>query len=128
MPRGLLIPDVTLDRSHVSTLPRQIHSQIAFAIRSGGLPAGARLPSSRIMAKLLRVSRNTVVTAYDDLIADGLLHARPGSGIRVATASRAALPGLTNLKRAVRSAHYPARTLVCEDPDGTLFYLNMRRP
>jgi DNA-binding GntR family transcriptional regulator len=127
MPPALLIPDIYLDRSHRMPLQHQLHSQIAAAIRSGGLPAGSRLPSSRVLARLLRISRNTVVAAYDDLIADGLLHAKPGSGLRV-TAGHPPRPGLTNLRRSIRSAHYPTRTVPFQDSDGTPLYLNVRRP
>ncbi|AYF73771.1 PLP-dependent aminotransferase family protein [Nocardia yunnanensis] len=54
------------------------------AIRAGRLPAGARLPSTRTLATELGVSRGTVSAAYDQLIAEGHLVARQGSGTRVA--------------------------------------------
>ena len=47
------------------------------------LPAGARLLSTRALARTLGVSRNTVLNAYDALAADALLAARRGSGTRV---------------------------------------------
>jgi GntR family transcriptional regulator / MocR family aminotransferase len=128
MPSGLHIPDIALDRSSITPLQRQIHSQISAAIRSATLPAGARLPSSRVLARLLHVSRGTVVSAYDELVADGLLQSRAGSGISVSPAAAPRAPGLANLKRSIRSAHYPARTQPFEDPDGTPLYLNVQRP
>jgi GntR family transcriptional regulator / MocR family aminotransferase len=54
------------------------------AVQTGRLPAGARLPSSRVLALDLGLARNTVADAYDQLIAEGWLTARRGSGTRVA--------------------------------------------
>ncbi|RDG35796.1 MocR-like pyridoxine biosynthesis transcription factor PdxR [Streptomyces corynorhini] len=54
------------------------------AVRSGRLAPGTRLPSSRTLAADLGVARNTVATAYSELVAEGWLTARQGSGTRVA--------------------------------------------
>ncbi|MEV4629961.1 PLP-dependent aminotransferase family protein [Micromonospora sp. NPDC049523] len=65
------------------------------AVRNGRLAAGTRLPSSRSLAVDLGVARNTVANAYAELIAEGWLTARQGSGTRVArraTPRRAASP------------------------------------
>src|SRR5258708_39439300 len=67
----LFVPPIVLDRASPLPLHRQIHDQIAQAIRGGAIDYAARLPSTRVMAGLLRVSRNTVVAAYEDLPADG---------------------------------------------------------
>jgi GntR family transcriptional regulator/MocR family aminotransferase len=53
------------------------------AIRSGRLAPNARLPSTRALAAELHLARNTVVAAYDQLIAEGYLAARVGSGTTV---------------------------------------------
>ncbi|MEV5968808.1 PLP-dependent aminotransferase family protein [Streptomyces sp. NPDC051921] len=57
------------------------------AVRSGRLAAGTRLPSSRSLAADLGVARNTVADAYAELVAEGWLTARQGSGTRVAPRS-----------------------------------------
>ncbi|MFH8623782.1 PLP-dependent aminotransferase family protein [Streptomyces vietnamensis] len=54
------------------------------AVRSGRLEAGTRLPSSRQLAADLGMARNTVADAYAELVAEGWLTARQGSGTRVA--------------------------------------------
>ncbi|QKW08751.1 PLP-dependent aminotransferase family protein [Streptomyces sp. NA04227] len=54
------------------------------AVRGGRLAPGTRLPSSRTLAVDLGVARNTVAEAYADLVAEGWLTARQGSGTRVA--------------------------------------------
>ncbi|MEU3155904.1 winged helix-turn-helix domain-containing protein, partial [Streptomyces griseus] len=57
------------------------------AVRSGRLTPGTRLPSSRVLAADLGVARNTVADAYAELVAEGWLTARQGSGTRVARRS-----------------------------------------
>jgi GntR family transcriptional regulator/MocR family aminotransferase len=54
------------------------------AVRSGRLTPGTRLPSSRSLAADLGVARNTVADSYAELIAEGWLTAKQGSGTRVA--------------------------------------------
>jgi GntR family transcriptional regulator/MocR family aminotransferase len=54
------------------------------SIRTGRLPPGTRLPSSRSLAKDLGIARNTVADAYGQLVAEGWLSARQGSGTVVA--------------------------------------------
>jgi len=63
----LFVPPISLDRASKVPLHRQIHLQIAPAIRSGSIQYAARLPSTRMMAGLLGVSRNTVLAAYEDV-------------------------------------------------------------
>ncbi|MEV0175053.1 PLP-dependent aminotransferase family protein [Streptomyces sp. NPDC050803] len=54
------------------------------AVRDGRLAPGERLPATRRLAEELGVSRNTVKAAYDQLVAEGYLTARQGSGTQVA--------------------------------------------
>ena len=49
------------------------------------LTPGAKLPSVRGLAATLKVSTSTVVDAYERLVAEGAIHARPGSGFYVAS-------------------------------------------
>lgn len=71
-----------------------LESALRDAVRGGRLPAGTALPSSRALARDLGVARNTVVDAYGQLIAEGWLAARHGSGTWVAerTEPPAAVP------------------------------------
>ncbi|MEV6650438.1 PLP-dependent aminotransferase family protein [Streptomyces sp. NPDC051219] len=57
------------------------------AVRTGRLAPGTRLPSSRSLAADLGIARNTVADAYAELVAEGWLTARQGSGTRVAARS-----------------------------------------
>ncbi|WP_433549394.1 PLP-dependent aminotransferase family protein [Streptomyces sp. CA-294286] len=62
------------------------------AARSGRLAPGTRLPSSRTLAADLGIARNTVADAYAELVAEGWLTARQGSGTRVAERAAPATP------------------------------------
>jgi GntR family transcriptional regulator/MocR family aminotransferase len=122
-PRDLFLPPIALDRRSSTPLYQQIGRQITRAIRRG-VPAGSRLPSSRVMAGLLGVSRNTILTAYDELAAAGLVCGRRGTGMLVAV-GRPTPPRL-DPQRVLAQAQYPARTLRLVDPDGAELYLAFR--
>jgi GntR family transcriptional regulator/MocR family aminotransferase len=67
-------------------LQRQLIERLQQAILAGRLPPGALLPSSRLLAAELGVSRNTVVIAYDHLVAEGYVLA-DRKGTRVTSLS-----------------------------------------
>jgi GntR family transcriptional regulator/MocR family aminotransferase len=62
----------------------RIRQMVVAAIESGRIPAHARMPSSRELAQVLGVARNTVVFAYQQLVDEGLLAARQRSGYFIA--------------------------------------------
>jgi GntR family transcriptional regulator/MocR family aminotransferase len=75
--------DLHLDLA--GTRPRaRLESALRDAVRSGRLAAGTALPSSRSLARDLGVARNTVAQAYAQLVEEGWLSARHGSGTWVA--------------------------------------------
>lgn len=122
--RKLFVPSVVLEQASAVPLHRQIHSQIARAIRGGDIPNGVRLPSSRALARLLGVSRNTVLAAFDSLAADDLLLGERGAGMLVQNG--AAVPEMTwfGLRQVIRAAGYPARVVALTDPDGNPIYFH----
>jgi GntR family transcriptional regulator/MocR family aminotransferase len=67
-----------------SPIIKQIYQQIRYKILNGEIKAGEKLSSSREMSQNLNVSRNTVMSAYEMLIAEGYLATIPGSGFFVA--------------------------------------------
>ncbi|MBT2395829.1 PLP-dependent aminotransferase family protein [Streptomyces sp. ISL-100] len=67
-----------------------LESALRTAIRQGRLPAGTLLPSTRGLAQELGFSRGTVSAAYDQLVAEGHLSTRPGSGTVVAEVAQTA--------------------------------------
>lgn len=73
-----------IDRSSGLTLQMLLREKLVSAILAGHLPPSSRLPSSRLMAKRLKVSLNTVLLAYQALTEDGYIVARDRSGHYVA--------------------------------------------
>ena len=122
--RDLVVPPIILDKASLVPLSLQIYQQIARGIRSGAVRHGAPLPSTRWMARLLRVSRNTVLTAYCELVADDLIRGERGSGMRVTADAQGPSVAGDSLEHVLREAHYPARLLSLMDPDGNPLYLN----
>ncbi|MYC54716.1 MAG: PLP-dependent aminotransferase family protein [Chloroflexi bacterium] len=76
--------NITLDRDSATPIYRQLIAQIRSLIESGELPAGARLPASRSLARQQGISRISVVNAYRELRGAGLLHSHAGKGTFVA--------------------------------------------
>ena len=68
---GPLAHDAVTPAGKPLPLQKQLIGRLQQAILAGRLPAGALLPSSRLLAAELGVSRNTVVIAYDHLVAEG---------------------------------------------------------
>jgi DNA-binding transcriptional regulator YhcF (GntR family) len=64
---------VRVDRRQKAALQLQLCKQIPELIISGQLKAGVRLPSTRDLVSQLGVSRNTIVYALDQLVAEGYL-------------------------------------------------------
>jgi DNA-binding GntR family transcriptional regulator len=121
--RQLFVPPITLDRRSPSSLHRQIRRQIEEALR-GSTMHDVRLPSSRVLARLLGVSRNTVLTAYDELAAAGVIEGRRGAATMVSSSPASGIP---NVHRLLRDAQYPARSVRIGDPDGNAIQLNFSR-
>ncbi|MXR35407.1 MocR-like pyridoxine biosynthesis transcription factor PdxR [Craterilacuibacter sinensis] len=63
-------------------------------IASGRLSSGSRLPASRTLASSLGIARNTVVAAYEQLVAEGYLESRQGSGTYVASLVFSSAPAI----------------------------------
>ena len=86
-------PVIPLDRRRGAPLHRQIYAGYRAAILDGRLRPGQRLPSTRTLARELRVSRIPVVTAFDQLVAEGYVTSRVGAGSFVSAAlERKAIP------------------------------------
>ena len=77
------LESLILDASKPEPLFRQLESRLREAIWSGHLKSGERLPSSRNLAKELKVSRNTVINAYEQLAIEGFIVSQKGSGTHV---------------------------------------------
>ncbi|WP_325678869.1 PLP-dependent aminotransferase family protein [Rhodopila sp.] len=76
--------DLAIDRGAAEPLFRQLHTAIRDLIVRGVLPAHTRLPATRRLATRLSLARASVVAAYEQLLAEGFIVARAGSGTYVA--------------------------------------------
>jgi DNA-binding transcriptional MocR family regulator len=88
----------SLDRNSTTALADQIEQGLRALMGGGQLPAAARLLSIRQLAEQLAVSPNTVVTAYDRLVASGLIESRGTAGYFVCQERGAAVPDATTLE------------------------------
>ena len=116
-------PDILLARQSKEPLYEQITRQLAESIRDGKLGGGCRLPSTPVLARLLGVSRNTVLIAYETLAARNLIRNVHGSGARVSTSAPVKLPSMASV---LSAAMYPEMVTIFDDPDGNPLY--MRHP
>jgi GntR family transcriptional regulator/MocR family aminotransferase len=80
---------LSVSRDGGATLGAQVEDQLRCAIRDGAVKPGARVPSTRDLARQLGVSRRVVVDAYGQLAAEGYLTLRQGARPRVADAAAA---------------------------------------
>ncbi len=97
-------PAPALSRRSDTTLAEQLTQRYAELIRQRLLGPGARLPSVREGARRHEVSPATVVAAYDQLLARGLVEARPHRGFFVRASPRDASAGRSHATRAVAPA------------------------
>ena len=74
----------SIDRNSIVPIYQQIYEDLRESILTGSLPEATRLPPERVLAERLGVNRSTVVHAYRELVSDGLIEQRVGSGSRVA--------------------------------------------
>ncbi|MEV0412005.1 PLP-dependent aminotransferase family protein [Streptomyces sp. NPDC050448] len=108
--------DLHLDLSAGRGLRAGLVEALREAARSGRLAPGTRLPSSRSFAADLGIARNTVAEAYAELVAEGWLTARQGSGTRVAERARARRPaGAARVRHPARRR--PSYDLLPGTPD-----------
>jgi GntR family transcriptional regulator/MocR family aminotransferase len=78
-----LLTLIAVDPAARVPLYQQIYDELRSAILTGRLAPGARLPATRELASALGVARNTVMNAFDQLLAEGYLEGRVGDGTYV---------------------------------------------
>ena len=113
-------PDILLVRESDEPLYAQIVRQMRESIGSGRVGGGTRLPSTRVLARMLGVSRNTVLIAYELLAAEDLICSVGGSGAWVRMGAPVSLPPMEKL---LAAAMYPEVVTLFEDCDGNPFYV-----
>jgi GntR family transcriptional regulator/MocR family aminotransferase len=81
---GTSASEIGIDRDDREPIQSQIARQIRALVLSGRLKPQTKLPSTRALSEELNVARATVVEAYEQLLSEGYLETRSGSGTRVA--------------------------------------------
>ncbi|MFT3989632.1 PLP-dependent aminotransferase family protein [Aestuariivirga sp.] len=81
---GTSASEIGIDRADREPIQQQIARQIRALVLSGRLKPQAKLPSTRALSEELDVARATVVEAYEQLLSEGYIETRTGSGTRVA--------------------------------------------
>lgn len=76
-------PEITLDQSAATPLYKQLYERLRLEILTGQLEAHVRLPSTRVLAHELGISRNTIILAYELLLLEGYIESKVGDGTRV---------------------------------------------
>jgi len=105
----------SLDRSKTTSLELQLCAELRDAIVTGRLCRGTRVPSTRVLASDLGISRNTAANAFEQLTAEGYLRSRVGSGTFVADS----LPdSFLRAGRPRSSGRAPAQSGISELPRG----------
>jgi GntR family transcriptional regulator/MocR family aminotransferase len=79
-----LLPMITIDRRAQRPLHQQVYEAYRTAITQGALRAAQQVPSTRVLATELGVSRIPVLHAYAQLVAEGYFQSRVGAGTQVA--------------------------------------------
>jgi GntR family transcriptional regulator / MocR family aminotransferase len=99
---------VRLDRASSEPLYEQLYRQIREELESGSFDSSAsRVPSSRVLAATLGISRPTVNQAFSKLLAEGYLQTRKRSGIFVADRLPATFLKAATTTTTARSEHSP---------------------
>ncbi len=101
--------DLEIEFSPGVPLRRQLEDVLRVAIRSGRLAPGSVLPPSRDLADDLAVSRGVVVNSYSQLITEGYLTAKGGSGTHVALLPASARPSVRRQVSAPQHFRYDLR-------------------
>jgi DNA-binding transcriptional MocR family regulator len=117
--------DIQLDRGTTIPLYRQIMAQVMTQIENGRLPVGTLLPPERKLAERLGVNRTTVVTAYRELVATGMVEARVGRGTWV---SDAIMDGANPVQSPAWQTLFTATTERLRDPAMRDMLAALRRP
>lgn len=118
-------PVIAASRTSSKSLYRQLYEGYRQAILDGTLRAGERVPSTRVLAGELGISRIPVATAYAQLVAEGYFESRIGSGTIVSKSLPNGGPGAHAPRKAaaVLDADRRRLSLRCNDlPNAEGFY------
>lgn len=105
MKKELPIDSIRIDSNIKIPIYKQLYDLIRKGIISNQFTANSLLPSTRQLAKELSISRSTVTSAYDQLIAEGFLISKKGSGTVIAEVITQSIQKLSNKKEINNTDH-----------------------
>jgi GntR family transcriptional regulator/MocR family aminotransferase len=105
----VLDPLVTIDRRSSRPLHRQIYDGFRAAILRGELRGAQQVPSTRLLAQELGISRIPVISAYEELLSEGYFESRVGAGTFVSRSLPESLTLCEPSATRAQSAHVKAR-------------------
>lgn len=117
-PISLSLP---LDRDSATPIFEQIAAGLRRRIMAGDIAANTQLPPTRSFAEQLGVSRSTIVTAYDQLVAEGYIQGRAGAGFMVENMGDVSLPSSVPTPKLVETPRQQSRPFRPGEPDMRLF-------
>ncbi len=71
---------IKIDPENKKPLYEQVAIRLLHLIKNGTIQSGTKLPSSRSMAKIMKLHRKTIISSYDELISQGWVIAKSKSG------------------------------------------------
>ncbi|MDX2203868.1 MAG: PLP-dependent aminotransferase family protein [Hyphomicrobiaceae bacterium] len=95
--------DLSVDPAGGPPIFQQVYLALRGAILAGTLRPGAKLPSSRQLAQRLALSRTSVIAAYEQLLAEGYVASRAGSGTYVSADLQTQAQPAARVRRPARS-------------------------
>ena len=120
-----MILGIKIDKNNSGSLCNELIDCLRRKILNGELFNGDRLPSTRLLADELHIARNTVIYAYEQLIAEGYLESRKGSGTYVKLLSDYKLPEKCFEKKLINNTvlnpHGNAIVFDTGTPDNAMF-------
>lgn len=117
-PISLSLP---LDRDSSTPIFEQIAAGLRRGIMSGDIAADSHLPPTRAFAQQLGVSRSTIVTAYDQLVAEGYIQGHPGAGFTVERIGDVSLPSSVPAPKVIEAPGRKSLPFRPGEPDMRLF-------
>lgn len=105
---------IPIDRQSTTPIYLQIRDYLSRLIKSGKVAPGERLPSIRSLSESVQINKLTVIEAYGVLQAEGLIHARQGSGYFV---NSVAVPSLN-----LESTFAPTQDVIIQEQTRGSFF------
>ncbi len=117
---GALLLSIKIETDSKRPVSSQLLAAMREIILSGGLSPGERLPATRTLARDLGLSRTTVITVFERLVAEGLVESRVGAGTYVSDALKVGRPAvpLDDERSRPAAAHRPRLSRLIDRASG----------